>query len=121
MAKGKSGAHDGGDVMKGGAGMAPRKAIAGAVGHEVHEGGENFGVQSFEHAQNHMGHHPDHVAMTGAKEPLEDHERGVGHPIHHTRHHHPAQASPHHGPHHPDGYGHHQHEEHPEHHPHRGG
>lgn len=106
-----------GDPMKGGKfsgsmmpgmggekGMSPRKAIAGAGMREANTGGKgDFGVASFEDAQSHSGHHPDHIAGTGGNT-LGDHERGVGHPIHHTRHHHPAQAAPHHGPHHPDGH-----------------
>lgn len=103
-------------MMSGGGGVSPRKAMAGVGIHDANVGGSNFGVQSFESgAQRHGGHHPDHVAGTGAGAHLADHDRAIGHAIHHTRHHHPAQAAPHHGPHHPDGYMHHQHEDHPEH------
>lgn len=109
------GDSSGGDAgYSGEKGMSPRKAIGAG---EIHVGGTNFGIESFEEgAQRHGGHHPDHVAGTGTKEPLEDHERAIGHAIHHTKHHHPAQAAPHHGPHHPEGYmfGH-QHAQHPEH------
>ena len=94
----RDGHHSTDGMMAGEMGMSPRKAMG-------HEGaGHNFGVDSFAEAQNHAGTHPDARAMTGAKEPLKDHERAIGEPIHHTRHHHPAQAAPHHGPHHVEGY-----------------
>ena len=93
-------------MMAGEKGMSPRKAIAGMGEHEANTGTGGFGVKSFDEAQGHAGHHPDRMAATGGNH-LEDHERGIGHPIHHTKHHHPAQAAPHHGPHHVDGYGDH--------------
>ncbi len=94
-------AHSGG--MGGEKGISPRKAMASGEAH----GGGTFGVESFHEANGHMGPHPDHVAHTGMDGHLADHERGAGPGIHHTRHHHPAQAAPDHGPHHVDGYGHH--------------
>lgn len=105
MAKhGKRGAGYG--MMDGSVGMSPRKAM----GHGMGEGAGNFGVGEFaSSAVRHGGQHPDAVAGTGAKPTLEDHERGIGEPIHHTKGHYPAQAAPHHGPTHPGGYmhGHH--------------
>lgn len=45
--------------------------------------------------------HPDHMARTG-EQPMgmDDGDRGIGHSIHHAKGHLPAQAAPHHGPHH---------------------
>jgi hypothetical protein len=80
-------------------GMSPRKAMASGA-----SGGGNFGVEPFHEAQGHSGDHPDHVAQTGHHGAMADHERAIGHPIHHTKHHHPAQAAPDHGPHHVDGH-----------------
>jgi len=102
MAKRAHKSHDGVDgMMAGNMGMSPRKAMG-------HEGaGGNFGVDSFGEAQRHMGTHPDAKAMTGAKPHLADHERAIGEPIHHAKHHHPAQAAAKHGPHHVEGYGDH--------------
>lgn len=82
-------------------GVSPRKAMA--MGHKDSGAG---GVEPYSEALGHMGHHGDHEAHTGMAEPLEDHERGIGHPIHHAKGHHPAQAAPDHGPHHP-GHPHH--------------
>ena len=82
-------------------GMSPRKAMAGGTS------GGNFGVESFESMQGHMGHHPDHTAGTGTKGAMPEAERAVSDGVHHTKGHHPAQAAPSHGPHHPGGYGNH--------------
>lgn len=102
--------------MGGEGGVSPRKMMAGVGEHEANTGNSGFGVQSFAEANSHGGHHPDHVAGTGAKGAMEDGDRAIGHGLHHTEHHHPSQAAPHHGPHHPDGYMHgHQHEDHPRH------
>lgn len=79
-------------------GVSPRKAMA--MG-----GGGNFGVESVEKVQGHMGMHPDATAKTGRKGPMADHERGIGMPVHHDKNHHPAQAAPNHGPGHVGGYG----------------
>jgi hypothetical protein len=103
--------HGDGGMMESGDGMSPRKAMASGKGGEG-----NFGVQSYEEEHGGMGTHPDAKAGTGAKGAMEDHERGIGHPIHHTKGHLPAQAAPGHGPHHVEGYGdHHGREQHPEH------
>lgn len=88
-------------VMSAETGVSPRKGMAMGEG----PGSGNFGVQSFEEgALKCAGTHPDAMAKTGAKPHLEDHERGIGHPIHHTDGHHPAQAAPDHGPTHPGGH-----------------
>lgn len=81
-------------------GMSPRKAMG-------HGEGGNFGTKSFSETQGHMGTHPDAKAGTGAKGAMEDGDRAIGMPIHHTKDHHPSQAAPHHGPHHVAGYGNH--------------
>ena len=94
-------------------GMSPRKAMAS--GHDFHDantGGGNFGAQSFASVQGgHNNVHPDHTARTGHKGAMADGDRAIGHSLHHTRHHHPAQAAPDHGPHHVDGYRHHDRED----------
>jgi hypothetical protein len=42
---------------------------------------------------------PNHASKVGEDEGgLGDGERGIGHPIHHSKDHHPAQAAPDHGP-----------------------
>lgn len=82
-------------------GMSPRKAMAGAAS------GGNFGVESYESVHGGIGSHPDHVAHTGQKGAMADGDRATGPGIHHTKGHHPAQAAPSHGPHHPGGYGDH--------------
>ena len=92
--------------MMGENGMSPRKSMA--MG-KSEMGGESFGVGSLEDHQHHGDEHPD-AKMT--HEPLEDHERGIGHGIHHDKHMHAAQPAPHHGPTHPEGHmksEHHQH------------
>jgi len=92
MAKGMMGEH----------GMSPRKSMAmGKSG----MGGESFGVSGIEDHQHHGGEHPD-AGMS--HNPLEDHERGIGHKdgvgIKHHEHMHAAQAAPHHGHTHPGGH-----------------
>jgi hypothetical protein len=88
-------------AMMGGKGMSPRKATAMGNGPD---GSGNAGVESFAEAQSHAGQHPDARAMTGAMGAMEDGDRGIGAPVHHTKGHHPAQAAPSHGPHHVEGY-----------------
>jgi hypothetical protein len=93
----KSGHEDG---MAGEKGMSPRKAMAsGAI-----KGG-SFGAEPYHEMNDGTGPHPDHTAGTGEKGHMEDHERATPPAIHHTRGHHPAQAAPRHGPHHPGGHG----------------
>jgi hypothetical protein len=99
---------DGMDGMDGSKGMSPRKSMAAGMTH----GGGNFGVESFAEGNAHGGTHPDAANHTGRKGAMEDGERGIGEPIHHTKHHHPSQAAPHHGPHHVDGYMNHHAREH---------
>lgn len=95
--KGSTMKHE--DGMAGENGMSPRKALAsGKIG------GGNFGAESYD-GMNGAGVHPDHAAHTGMKPHLEDHERATPPAIHHTKGHHPAQAAPRHGPHHPGGHG----------------
>ena len=94
--KSKSYGHDG---MAGEKGMSPRKAMASGLA----KGGGNFGAESLESMS--AGQHPDHAAHTGMKPHLGDHERATPPGIHHTKDHHPAQAAPRHGPHHPGGHG----------------
>ncbi len=77
--------------LDGSMGMSPRKLMAGGT-----EKG-NFGVEGLNghRHEGHRGGHPDeHMSHT----PLEDHERGIGHGIHYSKDHHPAQAAPRHGP-----------------------
>ena len=88
--------------MKGELGMSPRKAMASGK-----TGDGNFGVESYAEEHGGMGPHPDHTAHTGMKGMMGDGERATPPGIHHTKGHHPAQAAPHHGPHHPGGYGDH--------------
>lgn len=95
----KHGMHEAG--MAGERGMSPRKAMASGMVH----GGGNFGAEPFHEMNDGTGMHPDHAAHTGMKPHLEDHERATPPGIHHTKHHHPAQAAPRHGPHHPGGHG----------------
>lgn len=97
-------------IMGSSAGMSPRKAMASGMG----AGSGNFGVKSYESEHGPKETHPDAKAMTGAKPVMEDHERGIGESIRHTKGHHPAQASPSHGPTHPGGHGtgHYGHEKH---------
>ena len=84
--------------MNGENGMSPRKSMAmGKTG----MGEESFGVSSLEDHQNHGGEHPD---ADMSHNPLEDHERGVGMGIHHSKNMHAAQAAPDHGPTHPGGH-----------------
>lgn len=92
----KSYGHE--DGMAGEKGMSPRKAMASGMT----KGGGNFGAESF--ASMSGGQHPDHAAHTGMKPHLQDHERATPPGIHHTKDHHPAQAAPRHGPHHPGGH-----------------
>lgn len=88
--------------MAGELGMSPRKAMASGK-----TGDGNFGVESHMSAHGGMGPHPDHTAHTGMAGHMPDGERATPPGIHHTKQHHPAQAAPHHGPHHPGGYGDH--------------
>lgn len=101
MAKSKDNPGEEASEMAGAAGMSPRKRMAGAAS------GGNFGVRSYAEDHGGMGMHPDHKAHTGMKGHMEDGDRAAGPAIHHTRHHHPAQAAPMHGPHHVNGYGNH--------------
>jgi len=88
------------DGMAGEKGMSPRKAMAsGAI-----KGG-NFGAESFGAINGGTGPHPDHSAHTGMKGAMGDGERATPPAINHTKGHHPAQAAPRHGPHHPGGHG----------------
>jgi hypothetical protein len=80
------------NAMAGGEGMSPRKAMASG---KTDDG--TFGVMQAAAMSN--GPHPDHVAHTGMREAMEDHERATPPAIHHTKGHMPAQAAPHHGPH----------------------
>ena len=91
------------DGMGGEKGMSPRKAMASGMTH----GGGNFGTESFAEMNDGTGAHPDHLAHTGMKAHLADHERATPPAIHHTKGHHPAQAAPRHGHTHPGGHGHH--------------
>lgn len=84
--------------MDGSEGMSPRKAIASGKS----DGGGNFGVGSLEDMRHPDGKHPDEGM---SHNPLEDHERGIGHGIHYDANNHAAQAAPRHGPHHVEGYG----------------
>ena len=93
----KSYGHE--DGMAGEKGMSPRKAMASGLT----KGGGSFGTQSLESMS--AGQHPDHAAHTGMKPHMADHERATPPAIHHTKGHHPAQAAPRHGPHHPGGHG----------------
>jgi hypothetical protein len=86
--------------MAGEKGMSPRKAMASGLAK-----GGNFGVGSFGAMNGGTSPHPDHVAHTGMKGAMEDHERATPPGIHHTKGHMPAQAAPRHGPHHPGGHG----------------
>ena len=88
--------------MGGEMGMSPRKAMASGK-----SGDGNFGAEPMGKMQGGMGAHPDHTAHTGQDGAMGDGERGAGPGIHHTKGHHPAQAAPDHGPHHPGGYGDH--------------
>ena len=74
------------DMMDGGKGMSPRKAMAGGA-----DGG-NFGVGKI---VNKAGEHPD---RNMGHEPMADSDRAIGDPIHHSRDMLPAQAAPKHGP-----------------------
>ena len=103
--KGTTMAKHEGDGMDGSKGMSPRKAMASGL-----TKGGNFGVESHADAHGGMGPHPDHTAHTGMDGAMEDHERATPPAIHHTKGHHPAQAAPRHGPHHPGGYGDHKRE-----------
>ena len=97
--------HDGKKGMGGELGMSPRKAMASGK-----TGDGSFGTESYDEEHGGMGPHPDHTAHTGMKPHLQDGERATPPAIHHTKGHHPAQAAPHHGPHHPGGYGDHKRE-----------
>ena len=94
----KSKSHE--DGMAGEKGMSPRKAMASGL-----VKGGNFGAESYDKMNDGTGPHPDHTAHTGMKPHLADHERATPPAIHHTKGHHPAQAAPRHGPHHPGGHG----------------
>lgn len=89
-----------GDMMAGGDGMSPRKAMASGKG----DGGGNFGVDAYGNMHGGAGMHPDAKAGTGAMGAMDDGDRGIGDPVHHTKGHLPAQASPNHGPTHPGGH-----------------
>lgn len=81
--------------MDGSKGVSPRKGIAS--GEISMDRGEEFGVKHFSEHR-HEGHakgHPDKAMEHGA---MADGERGIGHGIHHSADHHPAQAAPTHGP-----------------------
>ena len=80
--------------MAGEKGMSPRKAMASGM----IKGGGNFGAVSYSEAHGGAGMHPDHVAGSGEKGMMQDHERATPPAIHHTKRHLPAQAAPHHGP-----------------------
>lgn len=95
--KGKMG---GDSMMAGGEGKSPRKAMA-----EGGSAGGNFGVEGYGDAHGAARQHPDAMAGTGRKGMMEDGDRAIGHPVHHTKGHHPAQAAPDHGPTHPGGHG----------------
>ena len=100
MEKHGKGKHEHG--MAGELGMSPRKAMASGK-----TDGGSFGMESFGAMNGGTGAHPDHVAHTGMKPHLGDHERATPPAIHHTKGHMPAQAAPRHGPHHPGGHGEH--------------
>ncbi len=70
-------------------GMSPRKAMASGLSDKG-----NFGVEPMFGRD--TGPHPD-LKKGGAH--LEDHERGIGMPVQHTKGMMPAQAAPDHGPH----------------------
>lgn len=89
--------------MDGSKGMSPRKAMGSGL-HEADTGTGGFGVKSFAEAQGHAGTHPDETSGTGRAGHMADSERAIGGSVHHTKGHHPAQAAPNHGPHHPGGY-----------------
>jgi len=74
--------------MEGGDGMSPRKSMA--MG-KASMGSDSFGVKPMGNA----GQHPDRNMVHN---PMEDKDRGIGMPIHHTHGYHPAQAAPSHGP-----------------------
>lgn len=88
--------------MAGEMGMSPRKAMASGK-----SGDGNFGTESMQSVQGGMGMHPDHTAHTGMGGAMGDGERATPPGIKHTKGHHPAQAAPRHGAHHPGGYGDH--------------
>lgn len=81
------------DAMAGGNGYSPRKAMAMGK-----SDGGSFGVEpGLATSGRRMS--PDHTAGTGLKGAMDDGDRGVGHPIHHSPGMQPAQAAPIHGPH----------------------
>ena len=82
------------DGMDGSKGMSPRKAMASGMV----KGGGNFGAEPFHEMNGGTGMHPDHMAGTGEKGAMGDHERSTPPAIHHTKGHHPSQAAPRHGP-----------------------
>lgn len=77
-----------------GEGMNPRKAMGSGLA----KGGDDFGVAAY------PGHghkvHPDATSNLGSAGAMDDGERAIGAPIQHAKGHQPAQAAPHHGPHH---------------------
>lgn len=85
--KGKSMKND----MDGGAGMSPRKVMAGGT-----DKGD-FGVSTYPGEG--MGAHPDHSASTGTKGAMSDGERASTGSVHHSKGMLPAQANADHGPH----------------------
>jgi hypothetical protein len=88
------------DGMAGEKGMSPRKAMASGM-----MKGGSFGAEPYHAMNGGAGMHPDHAAGTGESGTMEDGERATPPAIHHTKGHHPAQAAPRHGPHHPGGHG----------------
>lgn len=85
--------------MAGELGMSPRKGMASS-----RIGGGGFGARSYDD-MNGAGVHPDAANHVGAKGTMGDDDRATPPAIHHTKGHHPAQAAPRHGPHHPSGHG----------------
>ena len=77
-----------------GFGVSPRKSMG--MGHGMPSGG-NFGVE--DHVNAHEGMPSPHKG-DGVKPHMEDHERGVGHPIERGKGMMPMQAHPDHGHHH---------------------
>ena len=81
--------------MKGG--MSPRKAYASGMKEAAGPAtsGGSFGVKSYDS----MHGAPENEDRGMGHEAMDDGERGIGMPIHHTKGHMPAQAAPDHGPH----------------------
>ena len=67
---------------------------------------ETFGCEQHEDMAEHHEHMDRHMTHEA---PMHDHERGAGHPAHHTKGKLPSQLNPDHGPHgmaHPHGHVH---------------